>query len=276
MVAVARHAAVGDCVGSAPKTQYTPQRSTAKVCVDGHSTLRGFHFPCLNGSSRRPPYSLPIFGNAIKFLQPRHTLFDWFVQCQKTLGLETYEISVPSLPPGVVIQDPRNLEFVLKNANSITKGEFFRTRSWDLFGVPFVWIYGAWPLICTGHGIINADGELWKAQRKAGLSFFSGTSLERFIQTVLPEAFALTRARLLECAQSGTGIDLQDLFLGLTTKAVGRMAYNVSDIRTNPVTSSANTTLLLRWTLTRLPHLAAPLAMHLTVLASASRTRSTV
>jgi hypothetical protein len=242
LVAVARRAAVGSCIGAVRKTQYTPQWSTAKVCVHGYSTLRDFHFPCLNFSSRRPPYSLPIFGNAIKFLQPRHILFDWFVQCQQTFGFETYEISVPSLPPGVVIQDPRNLEFVLKNEKNFTKGEFFRRRSWDLFGTPFVRErYRALPLTCRGHGIINADGELWKAQRKAGLSFFSGTSLERFIETVLPEAFALTKATLLDCALSGSEIDLQDLFLGLTTKAVGRMAYNVSDLRTNSSTSSANT-----------------------------------
>jgi len=50
-------------------------------------------------------------------------------------GLNTYEISVPSLPPGVVVQDPRVLEYVLRNEDAITKGEFFRQRSWDLFGM---------------------------------------------------------------------------------------------------------------------------------------------
>jgi hypothetical protein len=83
---------------------------------------------------RRPSDSLPILGNAIRFLQPRHVLFDWFVQQQEELGDETYEISVPSLPPGVVINSPENLEFVLKNEAVITKGPFFKERSWDLFG----------------------------------------------------------------------------------------------------------------------------------------------
>jgi hypothetical protein len=85
-------------------------------------------------SFRRPPHTLPILGNTVKFLQPRHVLFNWFVHCQRLFGLETYEISVPTLPPGVVIQDPVNLEFVLKNEKHITKGEFFRRRTWDLFG----------------------------------------------------------------------------------------------------------------------------------------------
>jgi hypothetical protein len=148
-------------------------------------------------------------------------------------GLETNEVSVPTLPPGVVIQDPINLEFVLKNEKHFTKGEFFRRRTWDLFGRLPARSLEHLQLTCIGHGIINANGELWKAQRKAGLSFFSGTSLESFIETVVPEAFARTRTRLFKCAESGSPVDLQDVFLELTTKAVGRMAYNVSHIRSS-------------------------------------------
>lgn len=85
-------------------------------------------------SLRRPPNTLPLVGNALHFLKPRHELFSWFVKCQQIFGQETFEISVPSLPPGVVINSPENLEFVLKNEASISKGEFFRERSWDLFG----------------------------------------------------------------------------------------------------------------------------------------------
>jgi hypothetical protein len=83
---------------------------------------------------RTPPNTLPILGNAIKFIQPRHILFDWFVECQREFGHETLQISVPTLPPGVMISSPDNLEFVLKNESVITKGEFFKKRSWDLFG----------------------------------------------------------------------------------------------------------------------------------------------
>jgi len=83
---------------------------------------------------RSAPDTLPLLGNAIKFLQPRHVLFDWFVQCQKKHGRDTVQISVPTLPQGVLISSPANVEYVLKNEASITKGEFFKRRSWDLFG----------------------------------------------------------------------------------------------------------------------------------------------
>ncbi len=56
------------------------------------------------------------------------------MKCERQFGFETFEISVPSLPPGVVINDPRNLEYVLKNEGIFAKGVFFKKRSWDLFG----------------------------------------------------------------------------------------------------------------------------------------------
>lgn len=83
---------------------------------------------------RRPPNTLPLVGNGILFLQARHTLFSWFVECERQFGFETFQISIPSLPPGVVINDPKNLEYVLKNEGIFSKGDFFKRRSWDLFG----------------------------------------------------------------------------------------------------------------------------------------------
>ncbi|KAK8069060.1 cytochrome P450 [Apiospora phragmitis] len=64
---------------------------------------------------RKPPNTLPLVGNGILFLQARQKLFSWFVKCERQFGYETFQISVPSLPPGVVINDPRNLEYVFKH-----------------------------------------------------------------------------------------------------------------------------------------------------------------
>ncbi len=83
---------------------------------------------------RKPPNTLPLLGNAIIFLEARHKLFHWFAECQRQYGFQTLEISVPTLPSGVVISDPENLEFVLKHDEVFTKGDFFKSRSWDLFG----------------------------------------------------------------------------------------------------------------------------------------------
>lgn len=96
-----------------------------------------------NQFRRRPPNTLPLVGNGFLFLQARHKLFSWFVKCERQFGFETFQISVPTLPPGVVINDPKNLEFVFKNEGVFTKGEFFKTRSFDLFGTSS-WLSLAW------------------------------------------------------------------------------------------------------------------------------------
>jgi hypothetical protein len=92
------------------------------------------HSP-LNAPLRKPPDTIPIFGNGIRFLQPRQKLFSWFVRNQHHFGRETYQIAVPTLPPGVVVNDPRVLDFVFKNETIFAKGEFVIKRVWDLFGV---------------------------------------------------------------------------------------------------------------------------------------------
>ncbi|KAJ8063148.1 hypothetical protein OCU04_008389 [Sclerotinia nivalis] len=158
---------------------------------------------------RRPPNTLPLVGNGILFLQARHKLFSWFVKCERKFGFETFEISVPSLPPGVVINDPKNLEYVLKNEGIFAKGDFFKRRSWDLFG----------------NGIINADGDLWKVQRKAGLNFLNVANLKVLTDLALPRYLGET----LEQLRLGKGkvVDLGAVFHELTTKLMGRMAYDM-------------------------------------------------
>ncbi|MCJ1444641.1 MAG: hypothetical protein MMC23_005143 [Stictis urceolatum] len=155
--------------------------------------------------------TLPLAGYGIWFLQPRWKLLEWFAHIQPQMGFETYEIPVPSLPPAVLINDPNNLEYVLKNTDLFVKGEFFRSRSWDLFA----------------DGILNADGELWQIQRKAGLRFLINSNLEYFIDSVLPPMFETMAARLDAAADSGAIIDLQQELLDLTTRFFGKVAYDM-------------------------------------------------
>ncbi|KAI9801024.1 MAG: hypothetical protein M1825_003558 [Sarcosagium campestre] len=170
----------------------------------------------------RPPNTLPILGNALCFLRPRHELLQWFTQRGHQFGLESYEISVPSLPPGIVISDPKNLEYVLSRDDLFDKGDFFRRRSWDLFG----------------NGIINADGPLWKAQRKAGLHFFRASNLKTLVDDVLPEFLRKTLSTLREAEHASTITDLDFVFLDLTTRLMGRVAYDM-DMEADSSFSSA-------------------------------------
>ncbi|KAF7925044.1 uncharacterized protein EAE98_007132 [Botrytis deweyae] len=179
------------------------------ICL-GTSLCKGSEIKRNGKKLRRPPNTLPLVGNGILFLQARHKLFSWFVKCERRFGWETFEISVPSLPPGVVINDPKNLEYVLKNEDIFAKGDFFKSRSWDLFG----------------NGIINADGDLWKVQRKAGLNFLNASNLKVLTDVALPKYLEETLAQLRN-AGNGRTIDLEAVFHELTTKLMGRMAYDM-------------------------------------------------
>ncbi|KAK6599010.1 cytochrome P450 [Botrytis cinerea] len=179
------------------------------ICI-GSSLYKGSEIRRNGQKLRRPPNTLPFVGNGILFLQARHKLFSWFVKCERKFGWETFEISVPSLPPGVVINDPKNLEYVLKNEGIFAKGDFFKRRSWDLFG----------------NGIINADGDLWKVQRKAGLNFLNASNLKVLTDVALPKYLEDTLAQLRIVGDCKT-INLEAVFHELTTKLMGRMAYNM-------------------------------------------------
>ncbi|KAK4249692.1 cytochrome P450 [Corynascus novoguineensis] len=159
---------------------------------------------------RNPPDTLPLVGNGLKFLQSRWELFSWFDKCQRQFGYETVALRVPTLPPGVLIHDPRNLDFVFKNEGLFTKGDFVKQRSWALFG----------------NGIINADGDFWKLQRKAGSAFLNTANLRVLTEVALPQYLSETVEYLQQNVDKGT-VDLQHVFHEITTKLMGKMAYNM-------------------------------------------------
>nr|UYD62322.1 cytochrome P450 [Leptographium qinlingense (nom. inval.)] len=162
--------------------------------------------------ARKPPNTLPLAGNGILFLQARQKLFSWFVQTQRQFGYETFQIAVPSLPPGVVINDPRNLEFVFRHEGSlVSKGGFVKGTMADLFG----------------HGIVNADGDAWRVQRKAGLAFLNPANTRVLTDVALPMHLEDTLRHLTAASEQRREIDLQAVFHELTSCIMGKMAYNM-------------------------------------------------
>ena len=81
-------------------------------------------------------------------------------------------------------------------------------------------------LISLGNGIINADGEFWKIQRKAGLNFLSTANMRILTDIALPQYLSQSIEYLKR--QSGQSVvDLQHVFHEITTQLMGKMAYNV-------------------------------------------------
>jgi len=81
-------------------------------------------------------------------------------------------------------------------------------------------------LIVEGNGIINADGELWKVQRKAGMHFLNNANLKVLTDVALPQYL---RSSINDIRERGKDkiIDLEEVMLELTTQIMGKMAYNV-------------------------------------------------
>ncbi|GAP87059.1 putative cytochrome P450 [Rosellinia necatrix] len=160
---------------------------------------------------RIPPNTLPMVGNGLLFLQDRKKLFSWFAKCERQFGRETFQIAVPTLHPGVVINDPANLDYVFKSEGMFSKGDFVKRRTWDLFG----------------NGIINADGELWKAQRKAGSHFLNPANLRVLTDVALPRYLSQTVDQLKTQINEGQVVDLQLVFHEITSLLMGKMAYDM-------------------------------------------------
>ncbi|KAJ6259664.1 Cytochrome P450 [Drechslerella dactyloides] len=176
---------------------------------------------------RKPPGTLPFFGNGLKFLLlDRQSLFDWFSEIHNDVfGFETYEISVPTLPPGIVISDPEVLDLVMKREGKegFGKGPFFEERSWHLFG---------------RYGIINASGQLWKTQRKAGNKFFAGSHLQVLVDEVFPKYWERARQELDEAAETGKVVDMEELYLEFTTRVMGRVAFGMDLSNSHPFSAA--------------------------------------
>jgi len=163
------------------------------------------------------PHTLPLFGNALLFLRPRPVLLRYLTAVEHAHPHRTLAIRVPTVGVGALVQSPANVDFVLRSPATFAKGSFFTARSWDLFG----------------HGIINVDGPLWKAQRRAGLAFLSVQKLRVLTEVALPGYIEVMCRELLlprKGAWTGVGtgvVDLQSVFHGLTTRLMGRMAYGM-------------------------------------------------
>jgi hypothetical protein len=78
-----------------------------------------------------------------------------------------------------------------------------------------------------GHGIINVDGDLWRVQRKAGLSFLNTAKLRVLMDIALPRYLQESINSVRAQANGTTVVDLQLEFHEITTKLMGKMAYNV-------------------------------------------------
>jgi hypothetical protein len=111
-------------------------------------------------------------------------------------------------------------------------------------------------LSLSGNGIINADGELWKVQRKAGLNFLNTANLKVLTDIALPQ-YLKENVLALSNLGNKTVVDLQDVFNELTTLLMGKMAYDVC-ILYDYISGTSSLTRVKRWRCTTQIHFLKP------------------
>ncbi|KAJ1401822.1 Cytochrome P450 [Sesbania bispinosa] len=151
------------------------------------------------------PATYPLIGCLISFYKNRFRLLDWYTELLAESPTNTIVVNRLGARRTVVTANPHNVEYILKtNFNNFPKGK------------PFTEILGDF----LGHGIFNADGELWLKQRKLASHVFSARSLREFVMHALEEEVS---ERLLPVMKSlsleNKVVDLQEL--------LGRFSFNV-------------------------------------------------
>ncbi|GAB2277063.1 hypothetical protein Dimus_011771 [Dionaea muscipula] len=182
-----------------------------------------FLFYCYVSISRRPdggnkttrPNSYPIIGNVIGVLRNYHRMYDYVTELFSKTGALTIQVDMfLGLSHVVATVDPANVEHVLKtNFRNYIKGSYVNSNLFDLLG----------------HGIFNADSELWSLQRKIASHEFNTKSLKSFIsRTVRSEISDRLLPYLFRaCDDEGREVDLQMIFEKFTFDNICNLAFGV-------------------------------------------------
>ncbi|GBC05785.1 hypothetical protein RclHR1_06420008 [Rhizophagus clarus] len=118
--------------------------------------------------------------------------------------------TIPVIGRQITVNSPELLEHVLKTKfENYVKGTKFSKIVYDVLG----------------DGIFNADGDMWKFQRKLASHLFRGQNFRDVICVVFKEETKILLNILKDAAKSGDIIDLQDLFFRFTLDTFGKITF---------------------------------------------------
>lgn len=180
-----------------------------------------------NQTNKKGPKTWPIIGATIEQLKNYDRMHDWLAEY--LAKWKTITVSMPSTTY-TYIADPANVEHVLKtNFTNYPKVKTLRTL---VYGTKFLGtclrthsevpklyelkgeLYRSYMDVLLGDGIFNADGELWRKQRKTASFEFASKNLRDFSANVFRE-YALKLSDILcEASTDNRVIDMQvNLFI---------------------------------------------------------------
>ncbi|KAI3909038.1 hypothetical protein MKX01_025006 [Papaver californicum] len=166
-----------------------------------------------NQRNVKGPKSWPFIGVLIELLINYNRMHDWltdyFVE-SKTLKLQLPFVT------SIYMADPANVEHILKtNFNNYPKGEDFRTCMKELLG----------------DGIFNADGEMWRQQRKTASFEFASRNLRNFSTIVFRDCALILSDILQKASLHNKQVDMQELLLRMNLDSICKVGFG-ADIGT--------------------------------------------
>eukprot|EP01018_Ginkgo_biloba_P035877 Gb_20510 [translate_table: standard] len=157
------------------------------------------------------PTIYPIVGVLFVFVKNRKRMLEWVTEVLSQTSSNTFTLKRLGGVRGVMTANPSNLEHFLKNNfENYPKGERFSFFLQDFLG----------------NGIFNADGELWKMQRKAASHEFNTKSLRNFVvETVQWEIRNRLMVVLSNACERGESLDLQEILQRFAFDNICRVAF---------------------------------------------------
>ncbi|BAF11006.2 Os03g0168600 [Oryza sativa Japonica Group] len=141
--------------------------------------------------NQKGPRSWPIIGATVEQLKNYHRMHDWLVEYLSKDRTVTVDMPFTSY---TYIADPVNVEHVLKtNFTNYPKGE----------------VYRSYMDVLLGDGIFNADGEMWRKQRKTASFEFASKNLRDFSTVVFREYSLKLSSILSQACKAGRVVDMQ-------------------------------------------------------------------
>ncbi|PKY39446.1 cytochrome P450 [Rhizophagus irregularis] len=150
--------------------------------------------PDINGNK-----GYPLIGNLISVLNNDVVLL---MHCTLMEYGPVSTYTIPVLGRQITVNSPELLEHVMKRT-------IFSKIVYDVLG----------------DGIFNADGEMWKFQRRLASHLFRGQNFRDVICVVFEEETKILINILQEAAKKGDVIDLQDIFFRFTLDSFGKITF---------------------------------------------------
>ncbi|PQQ19529.1 cytochrome P450 704B1 [Prunus yedoensis var. nudiflora] len=158
--------------------------------------------------NKKGPKTWPLVGAAIEQLMNYDRMHDWL---SSTSPNRTPSWSQCHSQPILTLQILQMLNMSLRPTLPITQ----RVR-----------VYHSYMEVLLGDGIFNADGELWRKQRKTASFEFASKNLRDF-STVVFRDYSLKLHAILSQAFEGQQVDMQELLMRMTLDSICKVGFGV-------------------------------------------------